>query len=137
MLTIDDANNIRSFWTVEASEAMDVAEHLVEKQDFSYALFFGHLAVEKLLKALYVAVRREHAPPIHNLQRLARLAGIDLTERQKEALVTITAFNIETRYPDIKRAFREKCTSAYTHEQMAIVKDTVSWIKQELKRAEA
>jgi HEPN domain-containing protein len=43
---------VRDFWLVEANEALQVADHLVEKGDYSYALFFGHLAIEKLLKAL-------------------------------------------------------------------------------------
>lgn len=61
-----------------------MAEHLLEKRDFSYALFFGHLAVEKLLKAMYVAFKREHAPPIHNLVRPARSAEISLDESRTE-----------------------------------------------------
>ncbi|WP_084590990.1 HEPN domain-containing protein [Desulfonatronovibrio magnus] len=42
------------FWIFEADQALKVADHLVEKGDFSYALFFGHLALEKMLKALCV-----------------------------------------------------------------------------------
>ena len=36
----------------EASEALQVAWHLYEKKDYSYSLFFGHLDIEKLLKAI-------------------------------------------------------------------------------------
>jgi HEPN domain-containing protein len=99
-----------------------VADHLVEKGDYSYALFFGHLAVEKTLKALHTYRRHEHAPPIHNLLRLARAAGLDLDEAQAEALITITAFNIEARYPDLKRSFRERCTAEFTERQMETIR---------------
>ncbi len=34
------------FWVEEALEALQVAEHLHEKGDYSYALFFGHLAIK-------------------------------------------------------------------------------------------
>jgi hypothetical protein len=38
---------------------------------------FIQLAVLKqMLKGLYVAIKREHAPPIYNLPRLARLTDI-------------------------------------------------------------
>ncbi len=47
-----DIENIISYWMSEAEEALNVTEHLFEKKDYSYALFFGHLAVEKMLKAL-------------------------------------------------------------------------------------
>ena len=53
---------IKNFWAIEANEALQVADHLFEKDDFSYALFFGHLAIEKILKALYIMKHRTHAP---------------------------------------------------------------------------
>lgn len=49
---------VRDFWIEEADEALNVAGHLFDKEDFSYSLFFGHLAVEKLLKAIYVTRKR-------------------------------------------------------------------------------
>ena len=45
-----DIEKLKTFWVTEAEEALGVADHLVEKEDFSYALFFGHLALEKMLK---------------------------------------------------------------------------------------
>lgn len=41
-----NAKEVSDFWLEEAEEALRVAAHLFEKQDYSYALFFGHLAVE-------------------------------------------------------------------------------------------
>ncbi len=101
---------------------------MVEKRDYSYALFFGHLAIEKALKALYTAKMREHAPLIHNLLRLARNAGLPLNEARTESLITITTFNIEARYPDMKRSFRQKCTPEYTMRQMKIIKEVFEWL---------
>lgn len=80
------------YWLVEAEEALQVADHLVEKGDYSYALFFGHLAVEKVLKALFVGRNHEHAPLIHNLLRLAELAGIELNASRRKTLAVITTF---------------------------------------------
>jgi HEPN domain-containing protein len=48
-----DVDQVQTFWLTEAEESLRVADHLMEKADYSYALFFGHLAIEKLLKALY------------------------------------------------------------------------------------
>ncbi|HQE92923.1 MAG TPA: HEPN domain-containing protein [Anaerolineae bacterium] len=124
-----DAEQIISYWLTEAQESLQVAEHLVEKRDYSYALFFGHLAVEKILKAIHAAKRQEHAPPIHNLLRLAKIAGLEPNEMQAEALLTITAFNIEARYPDLKRAFRQQCTPEYTQRQLASIKEIFVWLR--------
>ena len=127
-----DIEKIKSYWIVEADEALDVTDHLFEKKDYSYALFFGHLAVEKILKSLYVGNKREHAPPIHNLQRLANLIGISLDEDKTEKLILISSFNIEARYPDVKRSFREKCTKEFTLEQICIIKEIYKWLKAKI-----
>jgi HEPN domain-containing protein len=124
-----DVKGVVTYWLTEAAEAVQVADHLMEKGDYSYALFFGHLAVEKVLKAIYVSRRGEHAPPIHNLLRLAREAGLEPDKNRTEALITITAFNIEARYPDLKRAFRERCTPEFTQHQMAMTKEVVQWLR--------
>lgn len=41
------------YWIAVAENDWRVSEHLYEKKDYPYALFFGHLTIEKLLKALY------------------------------------------------------------------------------------
>ena len=127
-----DVERVKTYWLTEAEEALQVADHLVEKTDYSYALFFGHLAIEKVLKALYVAKFQDHAPPIHNLLRLARAAGLELDETQTDALITITAFNIEARYPDVKRAFRQRCTAEYTERQMVVIEELYEWLRSRM-----
>lgn len=53
---------IINFWTSEAEDALHVAEHLFEKKDYSYSLFFGHLAVEKIIKAILVKNTNQQVP---------------------------------------------------------------------------
>lgn len=124
-----DAESVVQYWLIEAAEALEVADHLVEKGDYSYALFFGHLAIEKLLKALYTRRLHRHAPPLHNLLRLAKEADLEPDEAQTEALIAITAFNIESRYPDVKRSFRIQCTPEFTARQMTTIKEIFAWLK--------
>ena len=126
-----DIKEIESFWIAEAKEALQVADHLMEKDDYSYALFFGHLAIEKLLKALYIVKRKDHAPPIHNLLRLAKIAGITVPVDRVDALIEISAFNIEARYPDIKRTFRKKCNAEYAENQIRVIKEIFQWLQEQ------
>ena len=123
---------IKEYWMEEASEALNVAWHLYEKNDYSYALFFGHLAIEKLFKALHVVRKGEHAPYIHNLQRLAEIIGIDVTEEQEESLTRITRFNLEARYPDQKRNFRKMCTKEFTKNELDQIQEMFTWLKSML-----
>ena len=39
-----DIETIKRYWVAEAEEGLNVAGHLLEKEDYSYALSFGHLA---------------------------------------------------------------------------------------------
>lgn len=63
--------------------------------------------IEKLLKAYYVKVNEDFPPFIHNLLRLAERSQIRLDEESKMFFVTVTAFNINSRYDDYKRVFRK------------------------------
>jgi hypothetical protein len=36
------------YWLKTADQDWKVANHLFEKEDYSYALFFGHLTIEKI-----------------------------------------------------------------------------------------
>ena len=123
-------DGVAQYWIDEAEEALTILQHLFERADYSYALFFGHLAVEKLLKAAYVLQKKEHAPPIHNLPRLARMTGISLSPERREQLAMITSFNIEARYPDLKRSFRNKCTREFATEQIKGIQDVMKWLRE-------
>lgn len=127
-----DVGRVAAYWLTEADEAMTVAEHLIAKGDYSYALFFGHLVIEKLLKALYVLHQKKHAPPLHHLLRLADVAGLVVDEEVAAMLLTVTAFNIEARYPDFKRTFRQLCTPDYTAEQMEMIKELQKWLRSQM-----
>lgn len=124
-----DIQKVKDFWLTEADEALQVAWHLFEKEDYSYALLFGHLATEKLLKAIYVVKKGEHAPYSHNLKYLAELAHIELTEDRIAKLVKITDFNIKARYPDHKRTFRKRCTEEFTRAELNQIGDIFKWLK--------
>jgi hypothetical protein len=52
----------------------------------------------------------------HRFLRLAEKTDLELTDKVKEQLVTITAFNINARYDDYKMSFKNQCTPEYTAE---------------------
>ena len=106
-------------------------EDLFEKGDYTWALFVGHLVIEKLLKASYVQ-RIDITPPfIHDLVRLAEKAGISLTEERKDLLDTISTFNLSARYEDYRREFYRKCTRTFTEKWIMQIRELRTWIKSE------
>ncbi len=124
-----DKDEIIKFCVSEAEESQKVAQHLFAKKDYSYALFFGHLAIEKLLKSIYVKVIDENIPRTHNLPRIAKAARLIIPEDKLNDLVRITAFNLEARYPDYKRQFRKKCSRQFTQEELARIDEVFKWLK--------
>ena len=43
--------------------------------------------------------------------RIAEKSKLKLSEEQKDFLVTVTTFNIQARYNDVKQEFYHKCTN--------------------------
>jgi len=106
---------------------------MFDAKRFSWALFVGHLVIEKLLKAYFVDVKGGYPPFTHNLLKLALDAQLQLTEERKFVLTTITAFNINTRYDDYKMSFQKQCTDLYTLEWIDKIKELRLWIKEQIK----
>lgn len=44
----ENMDEVARYWIEEAEEALTILQHLFEKGDYAYALFFGHLAVRKI-----------------------------------------------------------------------------------------
>lgn len=54
-------------------------------------MLIGHLVLEKLLKAIYVARFDAEVPRIHDLLRLSEKAGVDLKGEQKDLMDMVTS----------------------------------------------
>lgn len=101
-------------WVRSARRDMKVAKILFEGKAYTQCLFWCHLVIEKLMKALVVQKTGKHAPYIHDLQKLYRLAEIDLNEQQYDQLGEMNSFNQAGRYHDELALFLKKCTLSYT-----------------------
>lgn len=120
-----------AYWQTTSQEDFDTAETLFEAKHYQQALFFCQLALEKLLKGLVYAKTGGHALPIHNLNKLADQAALNLNQQQEEAFKEITSWNIEARYDNIKRTFYHKATKAFTAGWMKKTKELFIWIKNQ------
>ena len=127
-----DKDEILKYWIESSESDFRAMEHLLEKAHYTWALFIGHLVLEKLLKAWYVQHIDVTPPFIHDLVRLAEKAGLPLTEDQKDVLDSISTFNLRARYEDYKREFYQKCTRDFAEKWIAEIKGFRTWIKDAL-----
>ncbi|MFA7124128.1 MAG: HEPN domain-containing protein [Candidatus Delongbacteria bacterium] len=129
-----DQKEMIAHWIESAEHDRTAMQHLFEKKDYSWSLFVGHLYLEKLLKAYFISVKNEQPPFIHDLNRIAEKAGIELTDDQKNILDTVTTFNLRARYADYKADFYKKCNLKFTELWKTKIEELALWIKtQHLK----
>ncbi|MFA7418580.1 MAG: HEPN domain-containing protein [Melioribacteraceae bacterium] len=122
------------YWLRSAEHDLETAESLLSNGKYDWALFLGHLVLEKSLKALFVFYNDNKIPPkVHNLVKLAELFGLNLDLDNKEFLDKVNDFNLEVRYPEYKNEFYVVCTKEFAEEYMTRIKEELHWIKSRLK----
>ena len=121
-------SEIVKYWINSAKVDALAMDNLVNNGHNLWALFVGHLVVEKLLKAYFVKTVDAKVPRTHDLLKIAQKANIELAEEQKDFLDEVTTFNIKARYPDYKNRFYKKATGDFVNTYMSKIKDFKQWI---------
>ena len=87
-------------WAEQVCYDLETAQAMMESGRYLYVLFCCQQAVEKMLKALIAARTRELPPRLHHLMRLSEVAGITVDENQADFLRELSAYYIQTCYPE-------------------------------------
>lgn len=119
-----------AYWLDGAKEDWEVSGKLLDMGNMRHGLFFHHLTIEKALKAVYTKRLGQVPPKLHNLAKLAKMAGIALDDAKLETLLVVNTFNIEGRYPA-----GDSSTLADRREARKIRKETeepYQWLKDQL-----
>lgn len=124
--------NLVNHWIKSSDKDFKTMEDLFRTRNNNWALFLGHLVIEKLLKALYVKTKSEYPPMIHDLRRIYEKCELHLDPEIAFILDTITRFNINARYDDYKQTFDQLCTDSFTKEWIEKTKECRLWIRAKL-----
>ena len=120
------------YWLDIADRDLEVAESLFSNCHYLHCLFFGHLVIEKALKANWVKVFEETPPKIHDLVKLADKTHFNLGSFDVSFLDELNKFNLESQYPDYKLEIYKLCTKEYTLILFIRIKEFFQWIKSQL-----
>jgi hypothetical protein len=85
-------------WRVQAERDLENARKNIEIGAYEVAAFLAQQAVEKRLKAAWIARRREAPPHTHSLTELGD--GLDAPQEVRRHLVDLNADYVTARYPD-------------------------------------
>jgi len=125
-----DVEKTVAYWLEGAEYDMGVADAMYQTEKFPYALFMGHLALEKLLKALVVKTQGEHAPYTHSLPLLADKLTFEIPQEIKKKLARFMEFYFESRYPEDTKDFYRRCTRKFTENSLKEIKEIFTWLKE-------
>jgi len=117
------------YWRNGSDEDFAAAESLLAKGHLRHSLFFAHLALEKMLKGHVTRQTNDIPPRIHNLVRLARLAGLSVNPEQAGFLRKFDLFQLEGRYPDCAQLLID---SEAARERLLSAGDMLKWLKAQL-----
>jgi AbiV family abortive infection protein len=69
------------YWVDQSGDDWETAQILFKNKKYLHALFWSHLVLEKLCKALWIAHNTENTPPrTHNLIYLLSKTNLNTTE---------------------------------------------------------
>ena len=121
-------------WVTISDGDLKVAETLLKNRHNVYAGFMCHQVIEKIFKASHIKAKNETAPYIHDLPRLAKLAGFYnvFSDEQRLFLNTLNPLNIEARYPDYKEQVAKLLTNERTQQIFEQTKHLQQWTKEKI-----
>jgi len=92
----------KDLWTAleQALYDLDTARAMFDSGRYLHVLFCCQQAVEKMLKAIIAESTKGLPPRIHQLMRLAEVAGLEVSGERAEFLRELSAYYIQTRYPE-------------------------------------
>ncbi len=129
----EDIEKLIEYWLAMAERDYKTMLGLFKIKRYPESLFFGHIVLEKILKALVVQETKNEAPKTHDLVRLAEIAELKLPDEILEYLKIVNRFNMRTRYPDTKLEFHKCCDLKYTKDNVEKIKKIYKELCQKIK----
>ena len=129
---IENIDRIVNYWKNSSEQNYQTMKNLLKSKDYNWALFLGHLVLEKLLKALYVKKHQKHSVFTHDLLRLSKKIELKTSKDQEEWLDEISTFNINARYDNYKQDFQRLCDENFTLFWVEKIENIRQWLIRQL-----
>jgi HEPN domain-containing protein len=116
-------------WLEQAQYDLDSAKAMLNSGRYLYVLFCCQQAVEKMLKAIIARKTADFPPRLHNLLRLAETAGLTINESTHDFFGELSAYYIQTRYPEQIQALAKQVTANIAADTLKKTEDALKWLQ--------
>lgn len=126
-------DKVVAHWIERAEYDLETAKVMLDTARYLYVGYMCQQAVEKLLKAI-IAQQNKETLPIHNLNRLAEVAGVRdrLNNEQFNFLAELTPYCIEARYGDYKESLSEIINEQRAREVYKKTQEIFEWLYRKI-----
>ena len=121
------------YWLKSAELDLQTMRNLFQNKEYTWTLFVGHLAIEKLFKAYHSKSISPKVPYRHSLILLSQKCNINLSASEMNFLDELSSFNIAARYPDSKFQFHKKCTKRFTQKYIQHIEKYARRLKERIE----
>ncbi len=122
-----------NYWLNQAEDDWEAVDTLFKGKKYLQSLFFAHLVIEKISKALWIKYNQQNIPPkTHNLNFILSQTPLKLSEEQSEFLLNLNRFQLEGRYPEYITKIQEICSYDFTHEILTRTKEIKLCLQENL-----
>jgi HEPN domain-containing protein len=123
-------------WLESAEYDLETARNILSSERYIYVIFFCHLVIEKMLKALVTEVHQEPAPRSHDLIYLAKRAETKLEPKLYEFISKLNNASIPTRYPSDMRQRLSEYSKQVAASYLKQTEEVAQWLKSHPKLKE-
>lgn len=117
------------YWKSGADSDLETAEILIQNNKFVQGLFFCHLCIEKITKAILVKETNQIPPKSHDIFYLANKAQIKLPENKQRIVQILMKYQLEGRYPEY---YPKPPSLELTMNYLKETQNLLKWLKMKL-----
>jgi len=122
------------FWVEQANDDWSAVDTLFLGKKYLQSLFFAHLVIEKVCKALWIKHNKEVVPPrTHNLIYILSKTPIKLTDDKSEFMLGLNRFQLEARYPDYLTKMYDICNEQFARSMLDATNELRLWLLEKLQ----
>ena len=121
-------------WIAQAEDDWEVVAILFKEKKYLQSLFFTHLVIEKMSKALWIKHNESNIPPkTHNIIYIISQTPEILDDKANEFLLSLNRFQIEGRYQEYISQLYKICNEEFTKRVIDQANELKVWLTGKLQ----